>query len=122
MHNRSRLPSILRLSFQRNFIPLSSVQITNAKSTNNIHLQEHLSDRSRIAREGPSQFYVAQDKNIELACSILRSIGVKYIEEEEGRSIRFSFYSDIDMCVAFRNVRMNIDRKKEGMKWRIKPT
>lgn len=63
-------------------------------------------------------FLLKNEANIQIAYSIFRTLGIRFMEDEEGQRVRFSFYSDIDRHVAFRNIRRNIDRKKEGRGWK----
>lgn len=77
----------------------------------------NLPEEIETTEKRPS-FTLKDDKNIELACSIIKSVNVRYMEDELDNSVRFSFYSDLDMMVAYRNVRHNIDRSKESRSWR----
>ena len=70
------------------------------------------------AAQARPHFFLRNAANIQTAYFILKTLGVRFMEDEEGQRVKFSFYNEMDYKRAFRSVRLNIDREKEGRVWK----
>lgn len=62
-------------------------------------------------------FKLRDQLNIDRAERVLRTMKVRHSVEERGLSLEFGFFSEHDLNRVRRNVRINIDRSKEGREW-----
>lgn len=63
-------------------------------------------------------FTIRSEENLEIASRLLKELRLRYLVDEKGIAMHFTFFHEIDRNIAYRNIKKQIDRSQEGSEWK----